>query len=168
MKQKNIKGFTLIEMLIVVLIIGILAAIALPQYKISVARSRLANILPVFASIKQAQEVYYMLHNEYADYAEDLDIDLSYCDRASDYNEVLICDKYFMIDLLDGGKVGYLRAAYCPSEISASKVFSKCTYTTADYVYNLGYASISYPPFCNYVKTDLGTKICKSFGFPSY
>ena len=76
MKIKNgSKGFTLIEMLVVVLIIGILAAIALPQYKMAIARSRLSNILQVFATIKNAQELYYSVNNVYSDTIETLDVD---------------------------------------------------------------------------------------------
>ncbi len=103
------------------------------------------------------------MHNEYSDSVENLDVDLSYCDRADDRN-ILICDKYFMIDLLDGGKEGYLRAVYCPNEISGNKNFNKCAYSLGEYIYGLNYQKDT--AFCYYVKTDLGRKVCKPFGFP--
>lgn len=54
------KGFTLIEILVVVLIIGILAALAMPEYIKAVERSRLTEVVTLLDSIAKAQQRKYM------------------------------------------------------------------------------------------------------------
>ena len=54
--KKAQQGFTLIELMIVVAIIGILAAVAIPQYQNYVARSQVARVMSETASLKTAVE----------------------------------------------------------------------------------------------------------------
>ncbi len=59
------KGFTLIEILVVVLIIGILAAIAVPKYQIAVLKSKLSRAKQTVSDIEQAGNLYYLQNGTY-------------------------------------------------------------------------------------------------------
>ena len=75
-KQKNYNsGFTLLELLVVVLIIGILTAIALPQYRLAVGKTKLAAIKDITKAIADAEELYYLHNGQYTDDPLKLEID---------------------------------------------------------------------------------------------
>lgn len=63
----NKNGFTLLELLVVVLIIGVLAAITLPQYQKVIERAKMAEAVIVVKAIAQAQQNYYLVNDAYAD-----------------------------------------------------------------------------------------------------
>lgn len=56
--SKRMQGFTLIEILIAIVIVGILAAIALPSYNNQVTRSRRSDCMGVLLGLAQAMEKY--------------------------------------------------------------------------------------------------------------
>ena len=79
MKQKssqNKKGFTLIEMLVVVLIIGILAGIALPQYNRTVEQSYSAEALTLIKAVAQSAKLYAINRDKEFTSFDMLDIDI--------------------------------------------------------------------------------------------
>jgi type IV pilus assembly protein PilE len=63
----NQKGFTLIELMITVAVIGILAAIAYPNYTDYVKRGKAVEATSVLANLKNRMEQYYQDNKTYAD-----------------------------------------------------------------------------------------------------
>ncbi len=72
------KAFTLIELLVVVLIIGILSAIALPQYTKAVEKSRSSQALVLLRTAYQNASIYYMENGTYPNSFEDMGFDIGW------------------------------------------------------------------------------------------
>ena len=75
MTNKAQKGFTLIELMIVVAIIGILAAVALPAYQTYTKKARFSEVVLATSTVKSAIEVCYQGRGKQ---------DLANCDTAAE------------------------------------------------------------------------------------
>lgn len=58
-RATNIAGFTLVELMIVVVIIAVLAAVAIPSYQDSMRKSRRADAQGALQQLRQAMERHY-------------------------------------------------------------------------------------------------------------
>ncbi|NYZ67482.1 pilin [Endozoicomonas sp. SM1973] len=63
--MKNLKGFTLIELMIVISIIGILSTIAIPEYQDYVRRSEVAEAISLVATARDRVTQYYNDRKEF-------------------------------------------------------------------------------------------------------
>lgn len=63
--QKNNKGFTLLEIIIVIIIIGVLASLALPRFLKTVEYSRSAEALSHLSALRQSMDRCYASANTY-------------------------------------------------------------------------------------------------------
>jgi prepilin-type N-terminal cleavage/methylation domain-containing protein len=58
-------GFTMIELLVVMLIIGVLAAVAAPMYLIHVEKAKASEAVGVMSLVRQAEREYFTVHNTF-------------------------------------------------------------------------------------------------------
>ncbi len=72
MYQKQ--GFTLMELLVVVLIIGILSSVALPRYQLAVRKTKASAALAFSEKLSDAQSLYFLANGAYPPDMESLDI----------------------------------------------------------------------------------------------
>src|SRR3989442_1057369 len=77
MQRQVRKGFTLVELAVVIVIIGVLAAFGVPRFLKSVERSKAAESFAYLSAVRAAQERYQAREGTYADSVSKLDINMS-------------------------------------------------------------------------------------------
>jgi type IV pilus assembly protein PilA len=92
-------GFSLVELAVVVVIIGVLAAFAVPRFRASVERSKAAEAFNYLAAVQAAQERYHARQSTYADDLDVLDIKLT-------------TPKYFSVGSIGAGSTGDLEDSW--------------------------------------------------------
>ena len=99
MKYTNLssKGFSLVELMIVVVIIGILAAVAVPAYFNHILRSRQADAYHNLLDIKAAQEMYYSQNDAY------------YINTGSDLSNIDVDNPFIKLLSFNSGDSKYYR-----------------------------------------------------------
>jgi type IV pilus assembly protein PilA len=71
-KKKGEKGFTLVELLVVIVIVGILTAIALPSFLNQTAKAKQAEAKQKVSTVLKIQQVWYTEHDSFAGIIDDL------------------------------------------------------------------------------------------------
>lgn len=92
------KGFTLIELMIVVAIVSILAAIAVPQYQNYITRAQISEAIILGSGMKSALGDYGW---NYADWPTKI-VDLNTSANTDEINAVLVGEYSEMSDIIDG------------------------------------------------------------------
>lgn len=121
------KGFTLLELVVVIIIIGILATLGFTQYGKVIEKGRIAEARMILGAIRSAEEAY---KQEYGDYATNATL-LQVAFPAGTNSTCTNTSFYFQYDVTGSGEASALRCQGGGKNPDA----------TVGYEVNLGYAN---------------------------
>ncbi len=96
---KKDSGFSLVELAVVIVIIGVLAAFAVPKFRDSVERSKASEAYNFLSSVRASQERYQSRQGTYAEDLTNLDIQMAE-------------SKYFSTGEIEPGETGSLEDSW--------------------------------------------------------
>ncbi|MBH2014785.1 pilin [Neisseria meningitidis] len=97
------KGFTLIELMIVIAIVGILAAVALPAYQDYTARAQVSEAILLAEGQKSAVTEYYLNHGEWPSNNSDAGVATSTDIKGKYVKEVKVANGVITATMLSSG-----------------------------------------------------------------
>lgn len=132
------KGFTLVELAIVIVIIGVLASFGVPRFRDAVERSKAGESLNYLSAIRTAEERY---HAREGTYAADL----------ADLDTTMPAPKYFTVGAVGAGVSGDLENSWTLTltRVGASAGYGPYTVTFTESGYDGDASSIATLPSIN-------------------
>ncbi|MCX7006971.1 MAG: prepilin-type N-terminal cleavage/methylation domain-containing protein [Kiritimatiellaeota bacterium] len=146
MNIKNINskksGFTLVELAVVVVIIGVLAAFGVPRFLDSVERSKASESFNYLSAVRSAQERYHARQGTYAEDISKLDIRLQ-------------TPAYFSVGTVAAGSTGELQDSWTltMTRKGASAGYGAYTVTFTNDGYDGANSTIDSKPAINPMQT---------------
>jgi prepilin-type N-terminal cleavage/methylation domain-containing protein len=92
-------GFTLVELAVVIVIIGVLAAFVVPRFRASIEQSKAAEAFNYLSCVQTAQEVYNAKYGTYASNVSSLEIKFN-------------TPKYFTVDAIAAGSTEDIESSW--------------------------------------------------------
>ena len=154
------KGFTLLELLVVVLIIGILAGIALPQYEKAVEKAKASEALLVLKSLRDQQALCYLEKGE-----GNCDCETGCGEDDNLFTYANIFEIYADPECEDS-VCGYATKDFTYSEDGSELYANRRTYGTKYYLFTSANKNVDYAynKFVCYNESDT-KNYCKMIGF---
>ena len=145
------------------MIIGILAAVAVPQYQTAVAKSRLMNYYQLALGIRRAQEAYYMANGTYSVQTDALDIDYSgACTKITATDTGNFACPFAQIDTITTGSVDSSSSRVRLNYYSGGYTYGE--YKTPDLTLFVWFAHSDSPNEVSCTSySPLGRTLCNSF-----